>query len=117
MKPTSAPERKPPTEPAVSPEHPWTATEEELEALHRLGSEGLWSAGGHELKLTNLDKVLFPPPVGPDGSETSEPPVTKRELIEYFARIAPAILLETGHRSRPQSFPSDVSRSPARARP
>ncbi|TMG25460.1 MAG: DNA ligase D [Chloroflexi bacterium] len=92
MKPTSAPERKPPTEPAVSPEHPWTATEEELEALHRLGSEGLWSAGGHELKLTNLDKVLFPPPVGPDGSETSEPPVTKRELIEYFARIAPAML-------------------------
>jgi bifunctional non-homologous end joining protein LigD len=37
------------------------------------------------LRLTNLDKELF---AGRDG----EPPVTKRELISYTARIAPVIL-------------------------
>jgi bifunctional non-homologous end joining protein LigD len=63
------------------------ATPAELEALANLTKEGLWSVGGRELKLTNLDKVLFPPI---DGS--GEPPITKRELIAYFGRIAPAML-------------------------
>jgi len=55
--------------------------------------------GGFELKLTNLDKVLFKPKAGdpePDGSMPKKgglpAPVTKRELIRYFARIAPAML-------------------------
>ncbi len=63
------------------------ATPEELNALAELPKEGLWSVGGRELKLTNLDKVLFPPI---DGS--GESPITKRELIAYFGRIAPAML-------------------------
>ena len=63
------------------------ATPEELEALATLPKEGLWSVGGRELKLTNLDKVLFPPI---DGS--GESPITKRELVTYFGRIAPAML-------------------------
>jgi bifunctional non-homologous end joining protein LigD len=63
------------------------ASEEELAALEQMPKEGLWSVGGRELKLTNLDKTLFPPL---DGS--GEPPVTKRELIGYFARIAPTLL-------------------------
>jgi bifunctional non-homologous end joining protein LigD len=63
------------------------ATPAELEALARIPQEGLWSVGGRELKLTNLDKVLFPPI---DGSD--EPPITKRELVAYFGRIAPAML-------------------------
>jgi bifunctional non-homologous end joining protein LigD len=75
-----------------SQEYPWEATEAEIEALHRLGKEGIWQVGGHELKLTNLDKVLFPPGPKPDGSPGDEPPIPKRELIEYFARIAPAML-------------------------
>ena len=40
---------------------------------------------GRDLKLTNLDKVLFP---GRDG----EPPVTKRELVRHYATIAPTLL-------------------------
>jgi bifunctional non-homologous end joining protein LigD len=40
---------------------------------------------GRELALTNLNKVLFP---GRDG----EPDVTKRELIRYYAVIAPFML-------------------------
>ena len=63
------------------------ATEAELEALGRLGAAGTWEVGGQALALTNLDKILFP---AKDGSD--EPPVTKRELIGYFARIAPAML-------------------------
>jgi bifunctional non-homologous end joining protein LigD len=68
-------------------DHPWQATEAELEALDKLGKEGLWEVGGGQLKLTNLDKVLFPP------KADDEPPITKRELIRYFARIAPTMLL------------------------
>ena len=48
---------------------------------------GPWRVAGQELKLTNLDKVLFPPRDGVD-----EPALTKRDLIAYFARIAPAML-------------------------
>jgi len=61
------------------------ATEDELAALDALGAEGTWELGGRALKVTNLDKVLFP---GRDG----EPPVTKRELLRYHALIAPWML-------------------------
>ena len=40
--------------------------------------QGTWTVRGRELKLTNLDKVLFP--ARGDG-----PPVTKRDLIRYIA--------------------------------
>jgi bifunctional non-homologous end joining protein LigD len=68
--------------------HGWTATPDELAALAGLGKAGRWTVGGFELALTNLDKVLFPP--APDRPD--EPPITKRELIAYFALIAPAML-------------------------
>jgi bifunctional non-homologous end joining protein LigD len=57
----------------------------ELAALAALGTSGKWQVFGRDLRLTNLDKELFP---GRNG----EPPVTKRELISYAARIAPVIL-------------------------
>jgi bifunctional non-homologous end joining protein LigD len=73
--------------PSAGPVKPQAATPEELDALGRMGHEGVWNVGGRELKLTNLDKVLFPP-----KPETDEAPVTKRELIAYFGRIGPAML-------------------------
>jgi bifunctional non-homologous end joining protein LigD len=57
----------------------------ELAALDALGQNGTWEIYGRTLKLTNLDKELFP-------GRGDEPPVTKRELIAYSARIAPVIL-------------------------
>jgi bifunctional non-homologous end joining protein LigD len=60
-------------------------TPDELAALDELGRRGEWELQGRTLALTNLDKVLFP---GRDG----EPPLTKRDLIRYHARIAPAML-------------------------
>jgi bifunctional non-homologous end joining protein LigD len=58
------------------------ASDSELAALDGLGKEGVWHLDGRELKLTNLDKAIF------DG----DPPITKRELIAYFGRIAPTML-------------------------
>jgi bifunctional non-homologous end joining protein LigD len=64
----------------------WVApNEDELAALDALRTKGTWSFAGHELQLTNLDKILFP-------AKRSVRAITKRELIRYYARIAPAIL-------------------------
>lgn len=60
-------------------------TDDELAALDDLGAKGTWTVFGRELRLTNLDKELFP---GRDG----EPPVTKRDLVRYTALIAPTVL-------------------------
>ena len=58
---------------------------DELASLDDLGAAGTWAVHGRELRLTNLDKPLFP---GRDG----EPPVTKRELVAYAAAVAPVLL-------------------------
>jgi bifunctional non-homologous end joining protein LigD len=57
----------------------------DLAALDNLGGTGTWEVFGRRLKLTNLDKDLFP-------ARGREPAITKRELIRYSARIAPVIL-------------------------
>jgi bifunctional non-homologous end joining protein LigD len=67
---------------APDPEPP---SEDEIAALDALGKSGTWEIFGRELRITNLDKVLFD---GRDG----EPPITKREFIAYAARIAPTLL-------------------------
>jgi bifunctional non-homologous end joining protein LigD len=67
---------------AVGPDEPSQAARpDELAALDELGPSGTWSVGGHELHLTNLDKVLFP-----------ERGYTKRDLVRYYASIAPVML-------------------------
>jgi bifunctional non-homologous end joining protein LigD len=60
-------------------------SEAELDALAELGNNGTWSVFGRDLRLTNLDKELFP-------ARPGEPPVSKRELVRYAAQIAPVIL-------------------------
>ena len=80
---------KPPTKRAAAGsssrrEFAWEATADELAALDAMTKDGVWTVGGFELKLTNLDKVIFPP--------RDEEPVTKRDLIRYFALIAPTML-------------------------
>ncbi|WP_436698643.1 DNA polymerase ligase N-terminal domain-containing protein [Nocardioides sp. BYT-33-1] len=52
-----------------------------VDELASLGKQGTWEVFGRRLKVTNLDKVLFP----------GDPPVTKRELLAYTARIAPVV--------------------------
>jgi bifunctional non-homologous end joining protein LigD len=60
------------------------ATADELSALDSLGSAGRWSIFGRELRVTNLDKVLFP-------ARPGEEPVTKRDLLRYTAQLAPTL--------------------------
>ena len=61
------------------------ASPEDLERLDRLGAAGSWPVFGRELRLTNLDKELFP-------GRRGEAAVTKRELIRYTAQVAPVVL-------------------------
>jgi bifunctional non-homologous end joining protein LigD len=72
-----------PTRPPIPTWDP--PTEDELAALDALGAKGEWELQGCRLKLTNLDKELFP-------GRPGEPPVTKRDLIRYHACIAPYAL-------------------------
>ena len=54
--------------------------------------------------MTNLDKVLFP-------ARGDEPPVTKRDLIRYFARITPTVLPYLADRPvNTHRFPNGVDR-------
>jgi bifunctional non-homologous end joining protein LigD len=71
---------------ARAPASEWQGpTEEELAALGALDEGGTWELQGQTLKLTNLNKVLFP-----GGGEHDQ--ATKRDLIRYYASIAPVIL-------------------------
>jgi bifunctional non-homologous end joining protein LigD len=76
-----------PAESKAAPVHPAVpaVSADELAELDSLGAAGTWHVFGRKLRLTNLDKPLFP---GRDG----EPPVSKRDLLRYTAQIAPVIL-------------------------
>lgn len=65
----------------------WNAPNtDEVSVLDELSPRGgRWQVGGHELKLTNLDKVLIP-------GKRPHKPVTKRDLIRHYSTMAPAIL-------------------------
>jgi bifunctional non-homologous end joining protein LigD len=80
-----------------------TVSADDVGALDALGSAGRWEIFGRELRVTNLDKVLFPGrPRGHgihDGSRgkgvrdgNGDQPVTKRDLLRYTAQIAPVAL-------------------------
>jgi bifunctional non-homologous end joining protein LigD len=56
-----------------------------LAELDALGASGRWQVFGRELRVTNLDKVLFP-------ARGGEEPVTKRDFVRYAAQIAPVLL-------------------------
>jgi bifunctional non-homologous end joining protein LigD len=53
----------------------------------RSGTETLVEVGGRQLRLTNLDKVLYP-----------ATGFTKGQVVDYYTRIAPALLPHLGDR-------------------
>jgi bifunctional non-homologous end joining protein LigD len=80
------------------------ANRDELEALDTLEREGHWTIGGHELRLTNLDKVLFP-------ADDPHPAVTKRDLIRHYVSIAPILLpYLAGRGTTLQRYPDGIGR-------
>ncbi|GAB4322000.1 MAG: DNA ligase D [Dehalococcoidia bacterium] len=64
-----------------------TASERDavLAQLDTPAAETVIEVGGHQLKLTNLDKELWPP-------YRDQRPVTKRDLLRYVTRLAPHLL-------------------------
>ncbi|MBV9526195.1 MAG: non-homologous end-joining DNA ligase [Candidatus Dormibacteraeota bacterium] len=70
-----------------------------LAQLKRLRANDHWEVGGRRLALTNLDKVLWPQ----DG-------FTKRDMVDYYVRMAPYLLPYL--RDRPlsmQVFPDGIA--------
>jgi bifunctional non-homologous end joining protein LigD len=61
-------------------------SDDELAALDAMGVKGDWTVAGRPVAVTNLDKVLLP---ARDGEDVGG--VTKRDIIRYYARIAPWI--------------------------
>ena len=71
--------------------------------------EGLWEIGGQAVRVTNLDKVLFP---ALDGADHREDPVTKRDLLRYYVTVAGVLVPHLRHHGLTlQRFPDGVGRS------
>ena len=71
-------------EAAVEPTQP-APPGDEIAALEAIEREGTWTVDGREIRVTNLDKVLF---TGRDG----EPDLTKRDLLRYLVGVAPVMV-------------------------
>ena len=79
-----------------------TGGDETLSALDALNKEGTWVVDGQEIRVTNLDKVLF---TARDGGE----PVTKRDLLRYHVAIAPTLIPYLDrHGLTVQRFPNGI---------
>jgi bifunctional non-homologous end joining protein LigD len=76
--------------------------DETVSALDALNKEGTWVVDGREIRVTNLDKVLF---TARDGGE----PVTKRDLLRYHVAIAPTLIPYLDrHGLTVQRFPNGI---------
>jgi len=79
-----------------------TDADDVLASLDAVGKEGTWIVDGRELRVTNLDKVLF---TARDGGE----PVTKRDLLRYHVAIAPVLVpYLVGHGLTVQRYPNGI---------
>jgi bifunctional non-homologous end joining protein LigD len=70
---------------ALKPETIEPPNPDELAALDDLKTAGTWPVFGRDLRVTNLNRKLFP-------GRTGEQPVSKRELLRYAAQVAPTVL-------------------------
>ncbi len=77
-------------------------TEDEVAALDALDNEGTWTVGGRQIRVTNLEKVLFTARVG-------DAPVTKRDLLRYHVQIAPTLIPYLDHHGLTvQRYPNGI---------
>ncbi len=80
-------------------------SEAELAALDAMEREGPWEIGGQVVRLTNLDKVLFP------GRTPEEAPITKRDLARYYVTVGATLVPHLRHHGLTlQRFPDGVAR-------
>jgi bifunctional non-homologous end joining protein LigD len=91
-----------PKSPAIVP---LAATPEELAALDAMTVDGHWQVAGHEVRLTNLDKPIFP---AVDG----QPALTKRDLVGYYVRVGPTLVPHLADRGLTlQRFPNGIEQA------
>ena len=97
----------PPADPPADPPSKTrvrAASPKELAALEAMEREGHWQVAGHEVRLTNLDKILFP---AGDGHAA----LTKRDLIRYYVSIGPTLVPYLANRGLTlQRFPDGISK-------
>jgi bifunctional non-homologous end joining protein LigD len=87
-------------------------TPDELARLDALGDSGTWDVFGRSLRLTNLDKEMFPARPDPLTGRRGRPgpPLTKRELVRYAALIAPtAVPYLAGRAMNMHRFPNGAT--------
>jgi len=71
-------------------------------ALESIEREGIWEAAGREVRVTNLDKTLFP-------GRGAERPITKRDLLRYHLAIGPTLVPYLADRGLTvQRFPNGI---------
>jgi bifunctional non-homologous end joining protein LigD len=76
----------------------------ELAALEAMEREGQWQVAGHEVRLTNLDKVLFP-------ADADHPQLTKRDLLRYYVTVGATLVPYLADRGLTlQRFPDGIGR-------
>ena len=81
------------------------ATSAELKALDAIDREGVWQVAGHELRVTNLGKVLFPESDG-------HPALTKRDLIRHYVSVGPTLVPHLAGRGlNLQRFPDGIGKA------
>ena len=98
---TAEAERAQPPDPEPSAKASTDATDT-IAALEAIEKEGTWVVDGHEIRVTNLEKVLFTPRDG-------EPPVTKRDLLRYHVEVAPTLVpYLDNHGLTVQRFPNGI---------
>jgi bifunctional non-homologous end joining protein LigD len=110
--PDPPPDRRPATHGVSESEGGWPkadvdltpASAAELKALKEMTGEGHWQVAGHEVRVTNLDKVLFP-------ADGDLPAFTKRDLLRYYVTIGPTMLPHLAGRGlNLQRFPDGTGR-------
>ena len=88
--------------------HP-APTPDDLAALRALDGQGDWELQGRVLRLTNLDKVLFPE--GTDRHGREHRAFTKRDLIAHYATVGPVMVpYLAGRALNMHRFPNGVDR-------
>ncbi|HET7520913.1 MAG TPA: DNA ligase D, partial [Candidatus Limnocylindria bacterium] len=81
------------------------ASRAELKALEEMSGDGHWQVAGHEVRVTNLDKVLAPA----DGKHRA---ITKRDLLRYYVSIGPTVIPHLAGRGlNLQRFPDGTART------
>ncbi len=80
------------------------ASAAELKALKEMTGDGHWQVAGHEVRITNLDKVLIP-------AEGDRPALTKRDILRYYVSIGPTLIPHLAGRGlNLQRFPDGSGR-------